>query len=206
MSPTIERRFTLMDAISLVAATAFGLVGLRASAGSLSELGEELRESISSFGSPANGWAIWSWVIYSGYGFFTTALFPFCWAWTLAVLILRLRRPRPQLRNLACQPGAMACIAAAITLAPALVGLLFLLLGGADSAHRVDYDAPGFQRGLAVFFILLPALSGFSVLGAWTTLFLSGQYRAEPTWTDRAGRVLGVYWIGTILLPLWGLS
>jgi hypothetical protein len=193
-----------MDAVTLVAATAFGLAGLSASVGGLSELGEELRESLSSFGSPANGWVIWSWVIYSGYGFLMTAVFAFCWAWTLAVLMLRLRRPRPQLRDLACQPGAMACFAAALALVPALVGLLFLLLSS-GSPRTVDYNAPGFQRGLAAFFILLPALSGFSVLGAWTTLFLTRQYRAEPTWIDRTGRVLGVYWIGSILLPLWGL-
>jgi hypothetical protein len=51
--------------------------------------------------------------------------------------------------------------------------------------------------------LLLPPLTGFAVIGSWATLFLGGHWRAEPTWIDRVGRLLGAYWISAIFLPMW---
>lgn len=41
---------------------------------------------------------------------------------------------------------------------------------------------------------------GHAIVAAWSILAISGRWKAEPTWTDRLGRVLGATWI--ILLPL----
>jgi hypothetical protein len=38
---------------------------------------------------------------------------------------------------------------------------------------------------------------GFGVSIAWTTLAMARSWRAEPTWLDRSGRVLGGIWILT---------
>ena len=51
--------------------------------------------------------------------------------------------------------------------------------------------------------LLVSPFCGSAVVGAWTTLLLSSCWRPENSWIDRAGRVLGVYWIGTIAVPFW---
>ena len=37
-----------------------------------------------------------------------------------------------------------------------------------------------------------------SVAAAWVSLALSGRWRSEPSWIDRTGRVLGVYFLASI--------
>jgi hypothetical protein len=204
MTPTAPRTLTLIDVMILIAATAIGLAGLRASVGDFAELSQQLHESLSAFSNPPNGWSSWSWGICSFYGLAATVLVPFCWSWTLALLAIHLRRPRPRRRRLASRPGAMACFAAGLTLVPALIGPLCLCLVS-GSFSWADFQSTEWQKGLGVFYIFLPAMTGFTVAGAWTCLILGRRWRAEPSWIDRAGRVLGVYWIGAILLPAWGL-
>ncbi len=38
------------------------------------------------------------------------------------------------------------------------------------------------------------------MIGAWVCLWLSGRWAAEPSWIDRAGRVLGLFWIAQFVL------
>jgi hypothetical protein len=38
-------------------------------------------------------------------------------------------------------------------------------------------------------------LVGGAVASVWIVLWLSGTWRAERSWIDRAGRALGIYWI-----------
>jgi len=201
MPLTEHRTFSLLDAMTLVAATAVGLAGLRCSAGGFTQLGAELSDSVTALAAPPEGWSSWGWALFSIYGLVATVLVPFCAAWTLAILGLRLRRPHPRLRRLACQPGALACYAAAFALVPAAVGLLGLAVLSARNEVELRSWEP--IQGLA--FVLVPALTGFAVLGSWATLLVGRRWRAEPSWIDRAGRVLGLYWIGAIALPLWGL-
>ena len=47
---------------------------------------------------------------------------------------------------------------------------------------------------------------GAAVVGAWTSLLLSSSWHTEKSWIDRAGRVLGLYWVGTIAVPFWPTS
>lgn len=35
----------------------------------------------------------------------------------------------------------------------------------------------------------------YSVAATWGVVALAGRWRSEPTWLDRAGRVLGGYWV-----------
>jgi hypothetical protein len=48
--------------------------------------------------------------------------------------------------------------------------------------------------------------TGLVVAGAWLALILARAWRPEPSWSDRAGRMLGVFWIVSaahfFLLPL----
>jgi hypothetical protein len=204
MSSPSPRPFTLLDAMVLVAATAIGLGALRAAVGDFTELRQQLRESLSSASQTPVGWSPLSWAIVSGYGLVATAMVPFCWAWTVALVILRQRRPRPPRRRMGRQPGALACSAAALLLVPALVGpLWWCAVTGLFGSMR--YESAEWQKTLAVYFIFIPALTGFAVIGAWWSLYFGRRWRPESSWIDRVGRALGVYWIATVLLPVWGL-
>jgi len=37
--------------------------------------------------------------------------------------------------------------------------------------------------------------AGFAVAAAWLALWVGGWWHPAPTWVDRAGRVLGCYWV-----------
>jgi hypothetical protein len=103
---------------------------------------------------------------------------------TFALLVIRLRRPRPRFRRLNRQPGFVACVAAGLT----------LLLCGATSlpllAHGKDW----------VSFISYAPEVCFAVVGAWLALALAGRWHTEPGWIDRMGLAVGVLWIASNLL------
>ena len=44
---------------------------------------------------------------------------------------------------------------------------------------------------------LVPSEIGCAVLVAWTIQAIGGRWRPEPSWIDRAGRLLGAFWIMT---------
>src|SRR5690349_5020505 len=95
------RPFTVLDGMVLVAATAVGLECLR-------------RLPLANWmnaGVFARDWSLW---IARVIGLTSCFAVP-C---TCAMLVLRLRRPRPARRSLARQPGLVACLAGVAGLAP----------------------------------------------------------------------------------------
>jgi hypothetical protein len=50
--------------------------------------------------------------------------------------------------------------------------------------------------------LILLSYTGWAVCAAWTVLWLAGVWRAERSWIDRTGRVLGVYWVLNSVLGL----
>jgi hypothetical protein len=94
------RRFTVLDAMVLVAATGAGLTLLRLflAEGMLFH-GAFVRTLATDIAQAANEVA-----------------FPFFLSWTPVVLALGLRRPRPRIRRLMRQPGIAACAAATLVL------------------------------------------------------------------------------------------
>jgi hypothetical protein len=107
-------------------------------------------------------------------------LFPFLMFWTIGLLALRLRRPRPEPGVLWRQPGWRACIAA----------VAGYFAGMAEEAI-IEFECPT---------VVVPA----AVLLAWLVLALTRRWSAEPSWIDRAGRCLGVAWIAMVLLFVVG--
>jgi hypothetical protein len=127
-------------------------------------------------------------------------------------LLYRSRRPGRTWRfGRVRRPGSVACLAVTIV-------LIFELLHATASldrwqrrlnvVHRSDLQAVEIRylsirpRSLRErddpFFNMLngmPQYAGLLVAGAWLTLLLAGAWRPEPTWVDRAGRALGVFWI-----------
>ena len=112
----------------------------------------------------------------------------------LRLLAIRLRRPRPRWRRLACQPGFVACVAAAASLL--LCGLASLALLAADNLFIV--------RQLSI----VSYASGMLLLrgGAWLALVLGSRWRADPSWIERMDRSVGVLWISANLFALLRLG
>jgi hypothetical protein len=103
-------------------------------------------------------------------------------AMTPMFMLLRLRRPRPPWRVLLIQPGMVASLAIVFGLFW-VTGLIHILLPDRIDAFR--------GAGIAV---------GVSVGMAWFILALIGRWKPEPGWVDRMGRLLGAMAIGTALL------
>ena len=118
---------------------------------------------------------------------------------TLALIPIRMIGPRPRFRRLARQPGLMATFASGAAMA--LIGLQFVLLLLIAIASDPDTMSWAAIAEIAEWLLSeemvlrITRCGGFAVLVSWTTLLVGRQWRAEPVWTDRLGRVLGVCWI-----------
>jgi hypothetical protein len=108
---------------------------------------------------------------------------------TPVFLLMRVRQPRPPLRALIGQPGTVAGLAVTFGLIWVTGWLHFLFFG------RIN---DGTVTAIAV---------GVTVALAWTCLALSRQWKAEPSWVDRMGRLLGAMAIaiGILAYSLFGI-
>jgi hypothetical protein len=167
-----ERRLTLADLMLLVAATAPGLAVVRF-ANTLGLYDERIMRTTGKVRLALEAISV----------FVTPVIVP----WTLMVLILSLRKPRPPLRRVAGRPGFVACACVALT----------LLLQAPDLVIRAclieTFPEVGTQYGRAVATITL--FSGVTILGAWMALALAGRWRPGRSWLDRLGCILGCYYI-----------
>lgn len=135
--------------------------------------------------------------------------FPLLVTLTPAVLVMRLRRPRPRWRRLLRQPGMVACCAAILPIAGALLGLrqFFRFLSDTTVIDRGDIISYRIGPPLGVLFGSVGAPVGFWVLGAWLILALSGRRRPEKSGIDRVGRLVGIGWISiTVMTALSNLA
>jgi hypothetical protein len=199
------RRFVLSDAIILLTATAVGLAVFRP----YNALTQVYWLPPFPFAPRFMGWVngLWSCLVLAS---------PFAMAWTLAILALRLRRPRPRWRRLVRQPGFIAGFMAALVLALRLCGF-------ATMQWRVGRDpglalwSPRVTRptghivagnfGYLSFdtdhFLGTMAMIGIAIASSWLLMRASGRWRPERTWIDRAARALGWFWIVTLPLTVW---
>jgi hypothetical protein len=134
---------------------------------------------------------------------------------TLALLIVRVRRPRPSLALCLRQPGTVGCAVAAIVLILE-VGNHFLDLTARfyDKLMLVNWagysNTSGRLPGLNLFDAIAFSVGeapGLAVAGAYLALWSAGLWRADSSWIERAGRALGWFWIvegvALIVLPPW---
>ena len=117
--------------------------------------------------------------------------------WTLTVLLLELLHFRPPLRRVARQPGFAACCAVAMAIA---------LVGSMNFALTYNNYSPAAPLGVRVHDTLVSVLAfghgqcGAAVAAVWLTLTLTCGWRPRPDWLDRAGRILGIFWIAIVPL------
>ena len=107
-------------------------------------------------------------------------LFPSLLIASFCLICLRLIPPRPSWATLFRQPGWWACLGS----------ILGAMLGHADRFFFVN-PAPS---------VVVPAM----VAVVWVVLAVSRMWRAERSWIDRAGRLLGLLWLATIPIYLVG--
>jgi hypothetical protein len=191
ISAATDRRFTLVDGMVLIAATAVGLGAMRARFGDLSPI----LDMVSNVASLKAAFGLVVELTYFGFPLFAT--------WTVALLILRLRAPRPSRRRLACQPGAMALASTTLVvvlrlLEYAVVALVTIVLGAWDWSWPVVSRA---INGLYANMTEAVSSPGLAVAAAWLTLIVGGRWRPEPSWIDRAGRLVGLAWLLLLLSP-----
>lgn len=139
---------------------------------------------------------------------------PVASTWAVVLVVIdRLRRPRSRIWR-ARRPGAVACLA--VTAVLILTFLSHVIRPStrfnviAVGAFRVRAEARYLTAACGEYWIddakfgpdplvnavfLMPRFAGFVIAGAWTALALAGAWKPEPTWVDRAGRLVGVFWL-----------
>jgi hypothetical protein len=169
-----RRRLTITDAMILVAGAALGLVGVR--------------EVYTDTPLPRSGYYV-GWVLYGPSRCVVAAL-------AVTLILLNLRRPRPRRRRLVILPGFVACV----------VTLVALVLGyGCDLFFEsVQTRSPGVTYTRTAEVTWTRAAEGVPefVLGAWLGLWLTGRWAPEPSWIDRAGQAIGLFWIAGVVWRL----
>ncbi len=180
--PAVIRRFTLFNAMVLVAATAAGLAMTRLVAGF-----PQFNRTFSSFPPTGVDEDVLYWIHHLAFW-----PVPVLTTWTLALLILSLPRHRPTLRRLARHPGTAAGLALLLSL------IMITLYDAKDFTMRLTTgrDMKGLWHNWWIWhWIELGHRTGFIVIVAWLTLALSGRWSARADWHDRLGRISGVCWI-----------
>jgi hypothetical protein len=177
------RRLNLVDAMTLVAAIAIGLsvvvwMGMAS---------EGIALAISSLADRS-----WRYTYRGSLGALL-ALSPIPAMLAVALLALRVRSPRPIPRVLGRQPGFLAGVAVLLA-STVVLGNLMIATVATWGHHGWKVSAP-YSTWVQASVTTLPAACGYSVAMAWMTLVLGGRWRPEPSWIDRAGRILGTYWL-----------
>jgi hypothetical protein len=188
-----RRAFNLMDAVLLIVATALGFALWRIH-------GPFASACYTSASRPREGavwnaetWFLFASELYNLYASVVRTLQPFCLTLTLTTLALRLRQPRPELQYVSGEAGTAAClsmaVAAAVTAIPA-----FCVVHASGKTYESAWS--DFYSTLLV----ISPFCGSSIIGAWTVIPLKSGWRKKRDWIELSGRVLGVYWIGTIFV------
>jgi hypothetical protein len=175
MRETPTRRFNLGDAMVMIAAITPGLVLIRVGMrhglfviGCLTETGgrpSSLARQLVEFFNVGGGCIL-------------AGLVP-------AVLILGLYKAQPSRREAARGPGLVACLVALATSILPLVWFAGTVL--VESRRPV----PSYSVAFNNMFVRWMFAAGSMILGAWIAMAIQGRWRPSPTWTDRAGCVLG---------------
>ncbi len=186
MRTSIPRKFTLVDAMVLIAAIGVALVPIRIF----------LWESWH-FPDERSAGEIWQTGLDVNVNFIPLAL-----TLSVALSLLGVRKPRPNLRRVYRRPGMAACATTVVYAVLSLIGYGGFLYFTGDLTH-VTFDS----RDVITLYIRIGMqpmfLVGGAVASVWIVLWLSGVWRAERSWIDRAGRALGIYWITISILFAW---
>ncbi len=187
----------LVDAIVLIAATAFALAAIRA----VSQ-------------------APMSWVMFTPYStivfdpplvqrlkdasFLTSTLSALLMAWSVALLVCGLWRRERRFRDILSSPGLMAC-AVALGVLPWSIVILSTIRIEITLPKGASFQLPeGMWPGMAIDGVLgfLKRKVGVCVMIAWTALALGRSLWKPSGWVEWAGLAIGSGWIAVWLSTL----
>jgi hypothetical protein len=199
---TLRRKFTIVDALALVASAALGLAWCISYSRFLKvedarvppPLPPMYQEEALVTAAESNG---------AG----TIARFPdspsmrvhlycrffsfFLVVWTLTFLFLRMRKPRARLRLLGSYCGTSACVAVLMVLLSETARALSI--HGAYAAMRIARPlGPEEWYGTVEY---VSGTAGQAVVATWCVLALIRRFRLDRSWIEIFGLVLGAAWI-----------
>jgi hypothetical protein len=177
-----RRPFTWVDTVALLLATLLGLA-----------MSKDVLDGYDQFsqaiGQPRiEGFARW------GPG--TVPLFV-CWSLTLLTMRVGLRPRRRLMREPGIAPGVVIAILTVREVAAAVAGRYWSTIWVPPLTLWGPFSVLGWLGSW------LPDVSqsaGFAVAAIWLVLGIGRWWRPEPSWIDRAGRALGVYWIAIFVM------
>ena len=183
-----QRKMTLLDAILLVGSAALGLGMLELSHRTLFRgwiwiIDQRLPD--------VQTWSTWDAIVTCTDVF--VFLIPVVTPWTLLLIALWMRSPRPSWRRIWRQPGMAACLAALFGWCWSGLALLLAMdVGFVVRSRRSIPPEEWAQRYLSdeVFMYV-----GLAVATAWLVQYCSGRWRRSVDWIDLMGRLVGVLWI-----------
>ena len=183
---TPARKFTVLDGMVLIAATGIAFVPIRLFLWENWHFPEELSvPEIWRMGLEIN-----------------VSLVPLALSLSMALWLLGMKKPRPNLRRVYRKPGMAACTVAIVYAILSSTGYVVFL----HFSHALDRGVFEDDNSTMLWIRIgmQPAfLVGGAVVSVWIVMGLGGTWRAEPSWIDRAGRALGIYWVSTSVLFGW---
>jgi hypothetical protein len=182
------RRFSLLDAMIVIAATGIGITIIRPFFRAMPVVPiSSGMTSATPIGSATYSHWLSHWL---------TRASPVVGMWCLALLIASLSRRGVRRRRLFRMPG----ITASCT-------LWIVSLGGTWGSIRANSWLFTRPDPAAIYELWDEAaeLAGPSIFAVWIIQALAGSWRPAPTWIDRVGRLAGLYWIVTYLFRQLGI-
>ena len=182
-----DRRFNTIDGMILVAAVAVGLAAAIAYRG---QAQADLRRFFGEVEKWDSLFAPTFWigaVIESGK--------PLLLSLTAIMPLLRLRAPRPRLREAMRQPGLAAC---ATVIAVFLIGVVVAVASRLAVISTLGRDSEVIFESMeswTTFGNNITNRGGEAVVAVWLVLWLSRACRHDGGWIDRLGLVLGSLWV-----------
>jgi hypothetical protein len=155
----------------LVAAAAIGIVGIGNCVTQIRTLHFDLRNLV-------------NWLVLAS---------PLLMSVSLALAAARLLPPRPRLSEVFRQPGFAASWVMCLF---ACLGALKMVIMNPQALRQLDAFLQLFNF---LYFWPTVSQSGAGIIVAWITLVSVGCWQAEPSWIDRSGRALGVFYITAFL-------
>lgn len=135
---------------------------------------------------------------------------PYLTAWTMALLVIRLRRPHAARRRLTRQPGLAACgVGVAVLAAMVAAGLgrwaaewLWEAIVPSTPAAAISVAPAPLRPPLTDLYYVArssfragTASIGDAIAATWLIMALGGWWRPEKSGIDRLGRAVGLAWL-----------
>lgn len=185
-SPHSGKRPTLIDAMVLVAATAFGTAWSRQYLPWWNSPWETRGIR------PVESLSFWTNVVLVR----ITVVLPCFLAWTL--VLLAFQRHQPRRRRLIRFPGVGTSITTALILSVVALSGLFEGLGESSLNTWLEFQNTSY-RALHRF----AEVNGMAIAATWTITALNGSWHSNRDWDETMGRVLGAFWISMSILRFW---